>query len=85
MLRPVLLWFLGISVSIIILLYLFYVVYQIEAGLALQALALTGGLGLTGQSTATKMLRLPAQSACEQAPAGKGLSRQGARNSSFST
>jgi len=29
---------------------------KIEAGLALQALALTGGLGLTGQSTATKML-----------------------------
>jgi hypothetical protein len=56
MLRPVLLWFLGISVSVIILPYLFYVVYQIEAGLALQALALTGGLGLTGQSTATKML-----------------------------
>jgi len=27
-----------------------------ETGLALQALALTGGLGLTGQSAATKML-----------------------------
>ena len=29
---------------------------KIETGLALQALALTGGLGLTGQSAATKML-----------------------------
>jgi hypothetical protein len=29
---------------------------KIEAGLALQALGLTGGLGLTGQSAATKML-----------------------------
>jgi hypothetical protein len=30
---------------------------KIEAGLALQALALTGGLGLTASSAATKMLR----------------------------
>jgi hypothetical protein len=29
---------------------------KIEAGLALQALALTGGLGLTAQSAATKLL-----------------------------
>ena len=30
---------------------------KIETGLALQALALTGGLGLTASSAATKMLR----------------------------
>lgn len=29
---------------------------KVEAGLALQALALTGGLGLTAQGAATKML-----------------------------
>jgi hypothetical protein len=47
---------------------------KIESGLALQALALTGGLGLTahsagGQDSGT----LPTKSACEQAPAGKGM------------
>ncbi len=56
---------------------------KIETGLALQALALTGGLGLTASSGRDKTL-LPTQSACEQTPAGKAMSRQRARNSSAS-
>jgi hypothetical protein len=50
---------------------------KLEAGRALQALALTAGLGLTANSAATKRAgALPRQSACEQAPAGKKMSRQ---------
>jgi hypothetical protein len=58
---------------------------KFETGMALQALALTGGLGLTVQSAVTKVLAaLPMQSACEQAPAGKGISRPWERNFSSS-
>jgi hypothetical protein len=50
---------------------------KLETGLALQALALTGGLGLTGpQRRDQDAGALPTQSACEQAPAGKRMSRQ---------
>ena len=53
--------------------------------MALQALALTGGLGLTVQSAVTKVLAHYRRKVCEQAPAGKGISRPWARNFSFST
>jgi hypothetical protein len=57
---------------------------KIETGLALQALALTGGLGPTVQSAVTKVLAHYRRKVCEQVPAGKGISRPWARNFSFS-
>jgi len=58
---------------------------KIEAGLALQALALTGGLGLTASSAATKMLtHYRRKVRANRRRAGRAMSGQRAWNCSAS-